>query len=169
MSKDSALNLPQTIARVSYSLTVGVCGVAASLIGWKFATSLVRELPQTGIRPSDIALIALVTAFVVPSYRATIRRLRGRPLLTEPGDTDLRIYTWAVAVLGAFGHVIVAWLAWSIAISTPEQRDEISMAAGPLIIAGIFYLTGLWIGEFVLMRSASHRMSNAQISFAKGP
>ena len=151
------LNLPQTIALVSYSLTVSVCGVASSLIGWKFATSLIRELPQTGIRLSDIAVIALVTAFAFPSYRAIIRKLRGRPLLAEPGETDLRIYTWALAVLGAFGHVIIAWLAWSIATSAPQQRDEISMAAGPLIIAGIFYLTGLWIGEFVLMRSPGHR------------
>jgi hypothetical protein len=156
MNRDSELSLPQTIARVSYALTVSVCGVAASLVGWRFTASLIRELPQTRIRLSDVAFIALVAAFVVPSYRAIIRKLRGRPLLVEAGETDLRIYTWAAAVLGALAHVIVAWLAWLIFTSKPEQPDEISMAAGPLIIAGIFYLMGLWIGEFVLMRSAGH-------------
>lgn len=142
--------------RLSYAIVVIVSVVLASLA----AIDIVLVLAKTYLfsqRLSSVAYqLALLLAFLFPGIRALARLARRQQLLSA-SELDQKIYVIVVTVLGAIGHFFALNVAIAYFQIVVQGRDGSGVGFGVAVV-GLWYLTALWIGEFVIM-SVTNRVS----------
>jgi hypothetical protein len=141
------------IARASYFLAV----VISTIIVFGLCTSLVdgltasRRSVSSGGGSHSIVVAIFLVAFLIPCYRACLRVVR-RERILSPSGIEFGIYTVLVTLFVTVGHLFSFLGAWAIIDWMIKNRDAPKQAVLAFMIAGLLYLIGLWIGEFVIMR-----------------
>jgi hypothetical protein len=148
-------------ARLSYAATVFIATAVSIYVAAQFAIGL-YEL-DAGFRSGkqDLVTAFLILAFLLPGFRALMRFARRLTFFRI--SADLRAYAWLTTIIGTVGHAV----ALNVVIAYYQILSEGKEASGVgfgFLVAGICYLTTLWIGEFVVMRNKPHRTTESPAS-----
>jgi hypothetical protein len=135
-------------ARLCYSLVVIVSAAAAIYVAFQTLQGV-----ATWSGKSWILLVGCCLGFIFLSGRAVARKVRGRPLLSQPIGQYQGANFFLMTLVGSFGHLCTAVICNGTYLVITRADEMPSQIIFAIALAALSYLVALWIGEFVHART----------------